>query len=373
LSLHPHNLAQKTEIIIEHFRKHIQPMLGGKAKAMVVTGSRLHAVRYKQEFDRYITEKKYKDIKTLVAFSGKVIDDTKAEYTEPGMNGFSEKQLREKFATDEYQVLIVANKYQTGFDQPLLCAMYVDKKLSGVRAVQTFSRLNRIYPGKKEVFILDFANDPETIQKSFQPYYEQTIVSATTDPNLAYDLKNKLDAAQVYWQPEVENFCRAYYEMDPNKRKEAHAALYAHLLPAVERYKVLPEAKQEEFYDLLAKYVRLYSYLSLLAPMSDIRLEMLHTFSRYLLPNIEEKVHLSSLKLDDDVALTRYRLEEKYKGSIELGAGDTTLAPSWLAGGKPHSEDVREKLSAIVDRLNQRFAPEKPFDSTDQLFFDQII
>jgi len=374
LSFHPHNLAQKTEVIVEHFRLFVRPKIGGKAKAMVVTGSRLHAVRYKQEFDKYITEKKYGNIiKTLVAFSGRVIDDTGGEYTEPGMNQFSEKQLPEKFDTDEYQVLLVANKYQTGFDQPLLHTMYVDKKLSGVRAVQTLSRLNRIHPGKEDTFILDFVNDPDTIQKAFQPYYEQTLVSATTDPNLAYDLKNKLDVEQVYWQGEVEAFCKAFYAGDPKKTKEIHAALYAHIHPAVDRYKALDETKQEEFFDLLSKYVRLYAYLSLLAPMSDVRLEMLFTFGRFLLRYIEDGTKPPPMRLDDDVALIHYRLERKFMGSIELMPGEVALPPSWLAGGKAHAEDSKERLSTIVDQLNDRFAPDKPFTSTDQLFFDQII
>ena len=176
LSIHPHNIAQKTKIMVEHFRQFVKPKIGGRAKAMVVTPSRLHAVRYKKAFDKYINENWYADIKTLVAFSGTVVDPTfpEIEYTEVSMNNrIKEKELPEKFASDEYQILIVAEKYQTGFDQPLLHTMYVDKRLSGVQAVQTLSRLNRIHPGKVDTFVLDFVNDAKEIQDSFQPYYEK--------------------------------------------------------------------------------------------------------------------------------------------------------------------------------------------------------
>ena len=186
MSLHPHNLAQKTEIMVEHFRTKVRHKIGGKAKAMLVTSSRLHAKRYKESFEKYIKEKGYSDLKVLVAFSGKVIDEGQ-EFTEVGMNqGIKETELPAKFATDEYQILLVADKYQTGFDQPLLHTMYVDKKLSGLRAVQTLSRLNRTYPGKDDTFVLDFVNEAEDIRKAFEPYYEQTVISETADPHMLY-------------------------------------------------------------------------------------------------------------------------------------------------------------------------------------------
>jgi type I restriction enzyme R subunit len=192
-------LAQKTEVIIEHFRQVTMKKIGGRAKAMVVTGSRLHALRYYFEFKKYIKENKYEDIRPLVAFSGKVID---SEYpdgvSEPQLNGFGEKELPAKFDTDEYRILLVADKYQTGFDQPLLHTMYVDKKLSGVKAVQTLSRLNRTCPGKEDTFVLDFANDQDTIFQSFQPYYELTTLKENTDPNHLYDLKGRLDALHKF-------------------------------------------------------------------------------------------------------------------------------------------------------------------------------
>src|SRR6185312_7844636 len=176
LKLHPHNVSQKTEVMIEHFHAATRHKIGGRAKAMVVTGSRLEAVRYKQSFDRYIRQKGYA-IKSLVAFSGTVQDDKlpNAAYTEEGMNlGIKEKELPEKFATQEYQVLLVAEKYQTGFDQPLLHTMYVDKRLAGVQAVQTLSRLNRVTTGKEDTFVLDFVNERDEIFNAFKPYYEVT-------------------------------------------------------------------------------------------------------------------------------------------------------------------------------------------------------
>lgn len=212
-SLHPTNIAQKTEVMVEHFRQITMKKIGGKAKALVVTASRKHALKYYLEFKEYIKEKGYIGIKPLVAFSGSVIDDLYPDgITEAQLNKFGEKELPEKFATNEYQVLLVADKYQYGFDQPLLHTMYVDKKLSGVKAVQTLSRLNRTYPGKEDTFVLDFANDRQTIIDSFQPYYEMTMMSDTTNPNHLYDLKGKTDAAQVYYQSEVDGFAKIFYK-----------------------------------------------------------------------------------------------------------------------------------------------------------------
>ena len=216
LSFHPYNLAQKTEVMIEHFQTFARHKIGAKAKAMVVAGSRLHAVRYKQAFDAYLGERRndrrYAGISTLVAFSGTVIDpDTDDEYTEPSMNGIPERQLPERFAGDDYQLLIVAEKYQTGFDQPLLHTMYVDTRLDGVRAVQTLSRLNRTHPGKDDTFVLDFVNDAETIREAFQPYYEQTEVSERAEPQQLYQLQADLNDRQVYHLDEVEACARVFF------------------------------------------------------------------------------------------------------------------------------------------------------------------
>src|SRR5690554_2144403 len=239
LSLHPHNLAQKTEVIIEHFRQVVAKQIGGKAKAMLVTSSRLHAVRYKEEFDRYISEKGYKDIKTLIAFSGKVIYDAYPEgVTEVDLNGFKERELPKKFASEEYQLLLVAEKYQTGFDQPLLHTMYVDKKLSGVKCVQTLSRLNRMYPGKEDTFILDFVNDTEEILESFQPYYELTTIENNTDPNHLYDLKGEIEKAQIIWTTEIDNFCNIFFRSATMLSKKDQGKLNAFIDPRSEERRV---------------------------------------------------------------------------------------------------------------------------------------
>ena len=200
LRLHPHNIAQKTRVMVEHFYAVTRHRIGGRAKAMVLTGSRLEAVRYKQSFDRYIKDKGY-PIKTLVAFSGTVQDHEIADvtYTEEQMNeGIREKELPERFATQDYRILLVAEKYQTGFDQPLLHTMYVDKRLAGIQAVQALSRLNRVHPLKEDTFILDFANDREEIREAFKTYYEGAEMGEEVDPGRMYAIKGELDAAGVY-------------------------------------------------------------------------------------------------------------------------------------------------------------------------------
>ena len=219
LILHPVNIEQRTEIIIEHFRNHVRHKLGGRAKGMVVAESRLHAVRYMLSFQKYIDDNKYTDIRPLVAFSGTVIDpDTGAEFTEPGMNidvvtgkSISESQLPDRFDSSDYQILLVANKYQTGYDQPLLCAMYVDKRLDGVQAVQTLSRLNRTSAGKDYPFVLDFVNDTEGIYEAFKPYYDATQLEEASDPGLLETLKHELNALQVYYWSEVQAFAQIFY------------------------------------------------------------------------------------------------------------------------------------------------------------------
>ena len=217
---------------------------------MVVTASRKHALRYYLEFKDYIKEKSYTNIKPLVAFSGMVFDDVYPDgVTEAQLNKFGEKELPEKFATNEYQVLLVADKYQYGFDQPLLHTMYVDKKLSGVKAVQTLSRLNRTRPGKEDTFVLDFANDRQTIIDSFQPYYELTAMTETSDPNHLYDLKGKTDAAHVYYQSEVDAFARVFYKPGHSSVKD-QGKLYAFIDPAVDRFNALQEEPQDEFKNL---------------------------------------------------------------------------------------------------------------------------
>ncbi len=220
MSLHPHNIEQKTEVMVEHFRRNVRRRLGGRAKAMVVTSSRLHAVRYMLAFQRYIGENGYTDVRPLVAFSGTVRDpETGFEYTEPGMNKdvitgkpISEAALPERFGSSDYNILLVANKYQTGFDQPLLHTMYVDKRLDEVQAVQTLSRLNRMIPGKDAPFVLDFVNEAEDIFRAFKPYYDKTELEEVSDPGALEALKHELDQVQVYYWSEIEAFAQILYK-----------------------------------------------------------------------------------------------------------------------------------------------------------------
>jgi len=370
VSLHPHNLSQKTEVIIEHFRQVTMKKIGGRAKAMVVTGSRLHALRYYFEFKKYIKENNYQDIRPLVAFSGKVIDTAYPDgVSEAFLNSFGEKQLPAKFETDEYRILLVAEKYQTGFDQPLLHSMYVDKKLSGVKAVQTLSRLNRTCPGKENTFVLDFVNDQDIIYESFQPYYEMTILKENTDPNHLYDLKGKLDASQIYQWSEINAFADVFFKKEENSVKD-QAKLYTWIDPAKDRFKIMKEPIQDEFKKALTSFVRLYAFLSQILPFQDVELEKLYTYGRLLLIVLPKTNYIERLKLDNDVALEYYRLQKMSENSITLEAkGEVPVDTTKEAGiGRPKEE--KAKLSEIIDVLNDRFGTE--FDQADKLFFDQI-
>lgn len=374
MSLHPHNIAQKTELIIEHFRKFVQHKIGGKAKAMVVTSSRLHAVRYKQAFDKYIQEKGYTDIKALVAFSGTVVDPEikNKEYTEVGMNlGIREKELPEKFATDEYQVLLVAEKYQTGFDQPLLHTMYVDKRLSGVQAVQTLSRLNRTHPGKDNTFVLDFVNETDEIKEAFQPYYEQTTVGEEAEVSQLYELKSKLDGQQVYYWQEVEEFAKVFYKPRHKQTSSDHGRMNACLDPTVKRFtEIEDEDEQEVFRKTLTAYRNLYSFMSQIIPFHDSDLEKLFSYIRFLLRKLPRRPEGPTYDFDDEVTLKYYRLQKISEGvvALEKGEGGEVPGPTEVGTGVTHEDKV--KLSELIDTLNERFGTE--FKPADQLFFDQI-
>lgn len=369
-SLHPTNIAQKTEVMVEHFRQITMKKIGGKAKAMVVTASRKHALRYYLEFKEYIREKGYSKIKPLVAFSGNLIDDSFPEgITESNLNKFGEKELPGKFATDEFQILLVADKYQYGFDQPLLHTMYVDKKLSGVKAVQTLSRLNRTYPGKEDTFVLDFANDIQTIIDSFQPYYEMTTMSGTTDPNHLYDLKSKTDAAQIYFFSEIDQFARVFYKPG-NFSIADQGKLYAILEPAVQRFLICSEEIKDEFKKTLTSFTRIYSFLAQVMPFQDINLEKLYSYGRFLLTVLPDVDYTERLKLDNEVALQYYRLQKLSEGDLVLQVqGKFELDPITEAGIS-REKDTKDKLSNIINLLNEKYG----FDFTDQdrLYFEQI-
>ncbi len=379
MSLHPHNIEQKTEVMVEHFRRSTKQRLGGKAKAMVVTSSRLHAVRYMQAFQRYINENGYRDIRPLVAFSGTVRDpDTGQEFTEPGMNidvvtgkTISEKQLPERFESPDYQILLVANKYQTGFDQPLLCAMYVDKRLDGVQAVQTLSRLNRMIPGKGAPFVLDFVNDNETIFQAFKPYYDKTGLQEASDPAKLETLKHELDLFQVYHWSEVEAFARIFYKPAERQTPADHARMQRHLQPAVDRYKAIETTEQrQEFRDKLSGYVKVYAFLSQIIPYADPDLEMLYSFGRFLLPHLPIDRDTTVVKIGDEVELQYYRLERIYSGPIDVREGDPEYVKSPTDVGTGKGKDEKAPLSEIIQVLNERFGTQ--FTEEDRLFFQQI-
>jgi len=369
VSLHPHNIAQKTEIMVEHFRNVTRHKIGGRAKAMVVTSSRLHAVRYKLAFDEYIKKKGYKDMKTLVAFTGTVKDDG-LEYTESSMNKFKESELPERFATDEYQVLLVAEKYQTGFDQPLLHTMYVDKKLSGVKAVQTLSRLNRTCPGKEDTFILDFVNKAEDIQEAFKPYYHATIVEEVTEPNLLYDIQNQLHAYGVYLKDELDRFNAIYFKPKDKKTSRDRAILNHLIDAAVERFKKMEDKWKQDFTSQGTKFIRLYSFILQITPFEDVELHKLYVYLTYLLKKLPREKG-SSIHLADEVALEYYTIKKTFEGSVSLTPDyeNVPVAPVKFAG-TTIKEEQKEYLSTIIERLNKRFGTN--FTKADQLSVEQI-
>lgn len=372
LTLHAVNLRTKTEVMVEHFRTHVKHKIGGRAKAMVVTDSRLHAVRYKLAFDNYIAEKGYTDVKTLVAFSGTVYDPDAPEkgYTEVSMNdGIKESELAEKFDTQEYQVLLVAEKYQTGFDQPLLHTMYVDKKLTGLQAVQTLSRLNRKCPGKEDTFILDFRNKPEEIFKAFKPYYEDTPTEPLTDAQHLYRLQHQVDESGLIFEEEIKAFCAVYFQPRRKETVHDHAKMNGILDQAVERFKERPEEERETMKTLFVNFRNMYGFLSQVIPYQDSDLEQLYTYLRFLLTKLPKRDSEIGIHLEDEIELQYYRLQKISEGQIDLNAGDgqPLKGPSDVGTGR---DDQDITLSELIDILNERFGTD--FTQADQLFFDQI-
>lgn len=366
-SLHPTNLAQKAEIIVEHFRANTAKKIDGSAKAMVVTRSRLHAVRYKQAIDAYIAEKDYKDVRTLVAFSGTVYDpDVKgSEYTEYLLNSIKSSAIPEEFAKS-YQVLVVAEKYQTGFDQPLLHTMYVDKKLNGIAAVQTLSRLNRIHPDKEDTFVLDFVNDAEEIQEAFRPYFEET-TSVPTDPNILFNLQQRLMAANILHKDEmrlaVDGILRA--------TTAGSSALKANTDTAVERWNLLDDESKVEFKSLCRNYVAAYSFLSQIVPYKNSELEELYYYTKMLERRLLLGSGGSTVDIDDSVVLTHLRTQiiaQNEDLSLTTGT-DEPMDPAVTEGGSGKKEDEKELLSRLIADLNDRFGLN--LTDADRIWFEQ--
>lgn len=373
---HAVNIASKTEVMVEHFQAVTRHRIGGRAKAMVVTDSRLSAVRYKQQFDQYIKSRGYA-IKSLVAFSGTVPDDKRPDvsYTEVEMNGgLREKELPERFATAEYQVLLVAEKYQTGFDQPLLHTMYVDKRLAGIQAVQTLSRLNRIHPLKEDTFVLDFVNDREEIREAFKTYYEGAQIGDEVDPSRLYALKGELDEAGIYLEEEVARFSDVYFKPKQKQSALDHQTMNAALDPAASRFKVRADENPEEaelWRGKLQAFQNLYGFLSQVIPYQDSDLERLYVFVRHLATKLPRRASGASYQFDDEVKLEYYRLQKISEGSIQLKEGQAQKldGPSDVGSGALREQPV--PLSRLIDVVNERFGTD--FNQADQLFFDQIV
>lgn len=376
LSLHPTNIGQKVQVIIEHFRRNTRAKIGGRAKAMVVTGSRLHAVRYKLEMDRYIRQQGYTDLRTLVAFSGEVIDPddvTETKHTEVRMNGgMSEKALPEQFGGDDYQVLIVAEKYQTGFDQPLLHTMYVDKRLAGVQAVQTLSRLNRRADGKSDTFVLDFVNERDEIFNAFKPYFGVTEIGDMPEPEDLNRLAHELEQSPVIERSEVLAFCEIWFRKRRKSTEREHGQLNAIVDQACERFRALGDEEKDAFRGRLASFRNLYAFLSQVIPYQDSDLEMLYTYGRQLLSKLPRDESKTPWQLDDEVALQYYRLQQIEEGRIDLEPGDSDpLKGPTEVGSAGFSEEPQVPLSSLIDILNERFGTD--WTQADQLFIDQVV
>ena len=401
--LHDYNIGKKVQVIIEHFKNNVMGLLGGQAKAMVVTSSRKEAVRYKLAFDKYITEKGYKKIQAMVAFSGEVEfseDDPGSEailgekFSENNMNpGLKGRDMRKAFNTEDYQVMLVANKFQTGFDQPKLCAMYVDKKLGGVECVQTLSRLNRTFPSKAETgtYILDFFNDPQDILDAFQPYYQTAELADVSDPNLIFDLFDKLRAEGIFLWQEVEQFCDAFFV-----KSKSNAAIANICKPAVERWNIryksaveafnqakemfertkltgdavlianaensFKECKREKdaleiFKKDLGTFVRFYEFMSQIVDYNDKDLEKLSLYARNLRPMLRESVQDGDDIDLSNVMLSHYRLSKIRQQHLALkeDAPDYQLEPGAELGTAKPRNRKEDLLSQIIVRLNELF------------------
>lgn len=363
VTLHDYNLSQKAEVIVEHFRRHVAKKIGGRAKAMVVTSSRQHAVRMTLALRKYVNEHGYDGPGILVAFSG-TVEDEGVTYTESRMNGFPESQTPREFEQDEWRFLVVAEKYQTGFDQPLLYAMYVDKVLTGLAAVQTLSRLNRRAEGKEGTFVLDFRNDADEIRAAFEPWYGQT-VAPPTDPNLLYDTRHALDEYGVLRPDEV---AKVAVLLVVGEDQASHARIHAALTPAIDRVHSLEEDEREGFRDALERFVRTYSFLSQVVSFTDAGLERDYLFCRALASFVKRDAG-ASLDLGSEVELTHLHMEQTFKGSVSLEAEQGIVVTIYDGAGRAHDPE-ESPLSRIVEKLNERFGLK--LTEADRLHLDGI-
>ncbi len=369
-SLHPTAIDQKVEVIIEHFRRHVQPELDGRAKAMVVTQSREHSLRYWRQINAYLENKNYNDIKALVAFSGDLtVDDV--EWTEAKANRFSESELPARFDSEEFQILVVAEKYQTGFDQPKLVAMYVDKNLSGLQAVQTLSRLNRTHPGKERTFILDFQNTVDEIKESFAPYFEATTLVERTDPNQIYDLSSRIKNASYMYKEEVERFAVKFFR--PGLTHRDRPEIEGIVREAVKRFELdEDEQAKEEFRLLLKSYQRFYAFVAQVIELKDTDLEKLYVYSSWLSRLLPSRDIPPDTQITDDMLdLSAFRLQMVEKTRASLVPGEIAeLDPITEFGANPYTEEEKRSLSEIIESFNERHGTS--FSEEDFLRFERV-
>ena len=372
-SLHPHNLQQKTAIMVEHFREITKNKIGGRAKSMVVTASRLHAVRYYHEFKRYIEKMGYDDVDILVAFSG-VVKDGEIEYREPDLNmdkegnHVSEKQLPSKFH-DDFNVLIVAEKYQTGFDEPLLHTMFVDKKLNGVKAVQTLSRLNRICKGKTDTFVLDFVNTADEIRDAFLPYYTETSLDEELNVDLIYKTQSQLRDYRLYNDDDIEKFVKINFKSGKQNATDL-GKMTSLLKPIVNRYMDLNEDDRYKFLRTIRNFNKWYSYIIQITRMFDKDLHKEYSFTSYL-QKLLPRNKVADVDLEGKLKLEFYKLEETFKGDITLNPSieDTELVNvKDIDAGDKKEED--ELLENIIRKINERF--EGKFTEGDRVIVETI-
>jgi type I restriction enzyme, R subunit len=366
---HPYNISQKVEVIIEHFNQVTRKKIGGEAKAMIVAASRADVVRYYKAIHEYLKNRNITGIRHLAAFSGSLTldeEDNLQSYTEVDINGFPEKELPEHFDAD-YNLLLVAEKYQTGFDQPKLHTMYVDRKLAGVKAVQTLSRLNRTYPGKSDTLVVDFANSAEEIKKAYQPYYETTMLAEETDPNRLYDLRNELEELNVVWKEDIDSFADLYYRRG-RLSPSVHGQIDSLIERAVDRYKEnLDDHAKEHFKKRVKQFVNLYSFASQIMPFSDASLEKFYSYLSFLQKHLPKRTADDQVDLRDDLSLEYYRLEKVREGAIELETSEK------LPGRSEQGAVMQEKLDAlsqIINRVNELFGVE--LTDADRVWFEQI-
>ena len=350
VSRNERTIAKKVGIITEHFRGIVADKLGGKAKAMIVTSSRLHAVRYKLAMDAHL-KKLGSPYKALVAFTDVVKDPKdKKEYTEAKMNGFADTATADRFEADEYRFLIVANKFQTGFDQPKLVSMYVDKKLSGVACVQTLSRLNRTTAGKEETFVLDFENEATDIETEFQPFYDRITLTKETDPNQLYNIRIDLDKFAIHAAADVDAFAKLWFSDKRDIEKLQGVAN-----PVAKKWMAEEEDDKVDYKSKARDFVKLYSFISQLVVLGDKELEKLFVFLRFLLPLLPAKESSNPLAVLGMVDMEKLALRKNEKKDISLKRGETKVDPLNYGGGATLTEEEHEALSKIIEDLNTRF------------------